>query len=165
MFANKKETQDITEEIIEKVRNLDRQQKAKNESQETIDSVIDVLEDMVDIPRDQIEDLALDVIEQRKREALKNDISSKKGIRKNLIAMTLIIFPSLYCLSTARESVNFAVGDFIALWIVVILFPLCLIGVPVAIIRRGKKKFTKGVYIVWWILFAFIHLILTIPSN
>lgn len=45
MFGSKDNTQDITAEIIEKVRQTDQQQKLENERKESIDSVIDVLED------------------------------------------------------------------------------------------------------------------------
>ncbi|SCY76926.1 hypothetical protein [Desulfoluna spongiiphila] len=64
MFGNKEKTQDITAEIIEKVRQTDQQQKLENERKESIESVIDVLEDMVDLPRDQIESLAREVTEK-----------------------------------------------------------------------------------------------------
>ncbi|VFQ47122.1 hypothetical protein [Desulfoluna butyratoxydans] len=64
MFGSKDNTQDITAEIIEKVRQTDQQQKLENERKESIDSVIDVLEDMVDMPREQIESLAREVAEK-----------------------------------------------------------------------------------------------------
>ncbi|WP_193219741.1 hypothetical protein [Desulfoluna spongiiphila] len=54
MFGNKEKTQDITAEIIEKVRQTDQQQKLENERKESIESVIDVLEDKVDMPSPDI---------------------------------------------------------------------------------------------------------------
>ncbi|WP_444910215.1 hypothetical protein [Microbulbifer sp. TRSA005] len=42
--------------------------------------------------------------------------------------------------------------------IISVLIAFAIVGIPFAIFRRGKKKFTRGAYIVWWVIFVVLSL-------
>lgn len=45
-----------------------------------------------------------------------------------------------------------------------VLFPLAIVYFPLLFIRRGKPKFTKGTYIVWWVLFLLLSIMALMGS-
>ncbi len=78
----------------------------------------------------------------------------------NTLVMFLVSLAFTYLtaslISTTEGPSAYGIGFIFGRAMTSVLISFAIVGIPLAIFRREKKKFTKGAYIVWWILFVLL---------
>lgn len=78
----------------------------------------------------------------------------------NTLVMFLVSLTFTYVTVSIGSGTALAydIGFLLGRSMISILIPFALVGIPLVFFRRGKKKFTKGAIIAWWILFVLLSL-------
>lgn len=85
---------------------------------------------------------------------------NNKALNINTIIMFLVSLMFAYIaanmLVATGATAAYSWGFIFGRAIMGVLLPLAIVYIPLAIIRRGKPKFTRGTYVFWWVLFLLL---------
>ncbi|TQV67224.1 hypothetical protein FKG94_25860 [Exilibacterium tricleocarpae] len=83
-----------------------------------------------------------------------------KTLNINTLVMFLVSLALTYftvsLIATSEGPSAYGIGFMFGRAMTGVLIPFAIVGIPLIIFRRGKKKFTTGAYIVWWVLFVLL---------
>ena len=93
---------------------------------------------------------------------------NNKALNINTFVMLLVSLMFAYVAANMLVSVGattaYSWGFIIGRAVMGVLLPLAIVYFPLALIRRGKPKFTKGTYITWWVLFVLLSIMALLGS-